>query len=151
MGGPKAWDLWQAAERFGVWAETVDLLDGRWQHDVSSPRVFEELLRNVQGGAFDVVWLAPPCSSFSVLHLRALRKRLRARAESEGVQGLSERMCSLTMRWRRARRCRRTQSPIRACTAAKAASSLCLPWHGVQLHAHSYHACKGLFPAFPWK
>lgn len=87
---PKVGDLWHATERFGVAADAVDLLDGRWQHEVESPMVFEGLLRRVCDGRYAVVWLAPPCSSISVLHSRKGRKRLRSREEPEGLDGLCE-------------------------------------------------------------
>lgn len=68
-GSPKAGDMQHAAEMFGAVADTVDLLEGGRHHDITVPRVFEGLLRRVESRAYQVVWLAPPCSSFSVLHL----------------------------------------------------------------------------------
>lgn len=88
-GGPKVGDMRHAASMFGVAAEAVDVLDGGWRHDVLAPEVFRKLLGRVQRRVYDVVWVAPPCSSFSVLHLRTGRERLRTRAEPEGVQRLS--------------------------------------------------------------
>ncbi|KAL3926153.1 MAG: hypothetical protein SGPRY_003429 [Prymnesium sp.] len=47
-GGPKAGDLRHAVAMFGVDAETVDLLEGGWRHDVLSPSVFGTMLQRVR-------------------------------------------------------------------------------------------------------
>ena len=78
-GSPKVGDLGHAAEEFGVGVTVVDILGGGSAHDVMLPEVFDRLLGEVAGGVFTVVWLAPPCSSFSVLHIGRARGRLRTR------------------------------------------------------------------------
>ncbi|KAL3895429.1 MAG: hypothetical protein SGPRY_013516 [Prymnesium sp.] len=88
-GAPKVGDLGQAARAFGVRARTVDVLDGGQEHDVLRESVFDALREDVRRGLYDVVWLAPPCSSFSVLHLRKTTKPSRSREDPEGVAGLS--------------------------------------------------------------
>lgn len=66
----------------------MDVLGGGPLHHVASTAVFERLQFEVRRGDYQVVWLAPPSSSFSVLHLRKTSQPLRTRAEPEGVGGL---------------------------------------------------------------
>ena len=87
-GAPKVGDMAHAAEEFGVRATAVDILNGGSAHDVTVPEVFERLVLDVRRGLFTVLWLAPPCSSFSVLHLGRARGRLRTREAPEGGREL---------------------------------------------------------------
>ena len=42
-------------------------------HDLTDPEVRAHYLRRIRSGCYDVVWLAPPCSSFSTLLEKSLR------------------------------------------------------------------------------
>lgn len=88
-GAPKVGDLGQAARELGIHVTTVDALEVGEGHDVLRESVFRELVDRVAAGAYDVVWLAPPCSMFSVLHLRrSTCPYRRTREEPSGVSGL---------------------------------------------------------------
>eukprot|EP00965_Chrysotila_dentata_P031435 1047653-Pleurochrysis_carterae.AAC.1 len=65
----------------GAHAEAIDIALGGTEHDVLRPEVARRLLRAVSAGAYDAVFAAPPCASFSVAH----RPQLRSRGEPEGV------------------------------------------------------------------
>lgn len=88
-GAPKVGDLGQAAREMGVTVKTVDILEGGHEQDVLRESVFSTLAEGVAAGAYDVVWLAPPCSTFSVLHLRRAARPYRTREEPSVVSGLS--------------------------------------------------------------
>ena len=62
----------------------IDTQLGGAQHDLLRPDLRGRLLRGVAGGEYDLVFAAPPCSSFSVRH----PVRLRSRARPQGVQPL---------------------------------------------------------------
>lgn len=89
-GEPKVGDLRHAAEEFGVAADAVDVAGGGRLHDVLRDTVFDALLEAVMRQSYTVVWLAPPCSSFSVLHIGRGRAAFRTRTDPEGVPGLGE-------------------------------------------------------------
>ncbi|KAL3910429.1 MAG: hypothetical protein SGPRY_009059, partial [Prymnesium sp.] len=80
-GKPHVGDLRDAFERAGTWWTRVSEKQITTCHAVWS----------VREGAYQVVWLATPCSSFSVLHLDGSMPRLRSRASPEGLPGLTER------------------------------------------------------------
>eukprot|EP00965_Chrysotila_dentata_P063111 2091183-Pleurochrysis_carterae.AAC.1 len=60
----------------------VDVALGGAEHDVLREHVAARLLGWVGSGKFRAVFVAPPCSSFSVAH----PARLRSRSEPEGMQ-----------------------------------------------------------------
>ena len=62
----------------------IDVKMGGWSHDVLRPEVGDWLVDAVRTCHFDAVFLAPPCSSYSVRH----PVKLRSRARPEGVQPL---------------------------------------------------------------
>eukprot|EP00965_Chrysotila_dentata_P071367 2358703-Pleurochrysis_carterae.AAC.1 len=64
----------------------IDLALGRTDHDVLREDVASRLLGWVGEGRFGAVFLAPPCSSFSVAH----QPGLRTREEPEGAQPVPE-------------------------------------------------------------
>lgn len=99
-GWPKTGDLRHAVGMFGVEAETVDLLEGGWRRDVLSPGVFGTMLQRVRERAHKVVWIAPPYSSFSVLHLRAVYSQGVLQRACGGSARLSRRTSSCTTIWR---------------------------------------------------
>lgn len=57
---------------------------------MTSTAVFCQLLSKVKRCTCQVVWLAPPCESFSVLHFRKSTQPLLTTAEPEGFSSLSE-------------------------------------------------------------
>ena len=60
----------------------IDTKLGGWRHDVLRGDGAAWLVDAVRSGWFDAVFMAPPCSSFSVRH----PVKLRSRASPEGVQ-----------------------------------------------------------------
>ena len=64
----------------------IDTRLGGARHDVLRGDLGERLVRGVAAGDYDVVFAAPPCSSFSVRHPR----RLRSFARPQGVEPLPE-------------------------------------------------------------
>eukprot|EP00325_Prymnesiales_sp_UTEX-LB-985_P027142 CAMPEP_0174730922 /NCGR_PEP_ID=MMETSP1094-20130205/56516_1 /TAXON_ID=156173 /ORGANISM="Chrysochromulina brevifilum, Strain UTEX LB 985" /LENGTH=160 /DNA_ID=CAMNT_0015933241 /DNA_START=131 /DNA_END=610 /DNA_ORIENTATION=+ len=59
----------------------IDILVGGAAHDMANPSTAATLIARVATGEFAVVFLAPPCSSYSVAH----RPKLRSAAQPEGV------------------------------------------------------------------
>ena len=59
----------------------IDILIGGSSHDMACPMVATELAQRVASGEFAVVFLAPPCSSYSVAH----RPKLRSASQPEGI------------------------------------------------------------------
>ena len=73
--------LWRLRAE-GHTVTAIDTRLGGAEHDFTRADLRGRLLRGVAGGDFDVVFAAPPCSSFSVRH----PVRLRSRARPRGVQ-----------------------------------------------------------------
>ena len=84
-GRSRPGDLPSALRSRGHDVETFELLDGDEQ-DLSAIAMQEAVVARVAGGEFDAVFLAPPCSSFSI----AIEEVLRTVREPEGVSVLSE-------------------------------------------------------------
>ena len=61
----------------GIAVTVVDTKVGGAEHDVRRPGVGERLIERVRRGDYDVVFMAPPCESFSVAHRPQLRSRRR--------------------------------------------------------------------------
>lgn len=61
--------------RRGFEVEEVDIRIEPTAHDLSCPRLRAHYLRRIRNGDYDIVWIAPPCSSFSTLHEEALRSK----------------------------------------------------------------------------
>ena len=74
----------------GVSVEAYDTKDGGTAHDVLRDELGHRLATRARRGDFDVVFLATPCASYSVVH----RPQLRAREQPLGVDGVPR-------RWRR--------------------------------------------------
>ena len=70
--------FWQ----LGYTVEEVDIRIGGAAHDLADRRVATAYLARISAGEYCFVFVAPPCSSFSVAH----SPRLRSHAEVEGVQ-----------------------------------------------------------------
>ena len=66
---------------FGWRVVEVDILIGAEAHDVTSHVVAATLITRTANGEFAAVFLAPPCSSYSVAH----RPKLRSAAQPEGI------------------------------------------------------------------
>ena len=68
-------DLAAQLRRRGVHVEVYDTKAGGSRHNVLANGLGEELERRVRRGDFDIVFLATPCSSYSVRHRPQLRSR----------------------------------------------------------------------------
>ena len=66
----------------GLAVTAIDTKLGGAEHNVLRPAVGGALLRRVQRGDFDAVFLATPCSSYSVAH----RPQLRSRRQPDGLR-----------------------------------------------------------------
>ena len=55
---------------------------GGLDHDLTRPEVSSEILRRIRWGEFSAVWLATPCSSYSIAH----EPNLRPRSQPRGVK-----------------------------------------------------------------
>ena len=76
--------LRRALEGLGASVVTFEVRDDPVGQDLSRPAVQAALLQRVEGGEFDVVFLAPPCSSFCL----ALEPVLRSKREPEGKRSV---------------------------------------------------------------
>ena len=74
----------------GIHVRTIDTKVGGYRHDVTRQAVAEELISSVAAGLYDFVFIATPCSSYSVAH----RPRLRSRRSPLGV-------ASVPVEWQR--------------------------------------------------
>ena len=70
----------------GLAVTAIDTKRGGAGHNVLRPRTGDELLRRVRRGDFDAVFLATPCSSYSVAH----RPQLRSRKQPDGLRNAPE-------------------------------------------------------------
>ena len=70
--------------------DSVDLLQGGWQHDVRNPDVRARLLAAVRAKRYPAVWIGMPCSSFTLWRLVSTLVTIRSRQQPEGVDGLPD-------------------------------------------------------------
>ena len=70
--------------------DSVDLLQGGWQHDVRNPDVRERILAAVRAKRYSAVWIGMPCSSFTLWRLVSTLITIRSRQQPEGVDGLPD-------------------------------------------------------------
>ena len=63
----------------------IDILVGGAAHDMANPSTAATLIARVATGEFAVVFLAPPCSSYSVAHRPKLRSAGRRHAHPGGM------------------------------------------------------------------
>ena len=68
-------DLAAMLRRAGIRVEVIDTKDGGRAHDVLANGLGDHLVRRVERGDFDAVFIATPCSSYSVRHRPQLRSR----------------------------------------------------------------------------
>ena len=62
--------------RLGCCVDEVDTKIGGLAHDVTYTEVANGWIRRIAAGEYDVVFVAPPCSSYSVAHVPQLRSAL---------------------------------------------------------------------------
>lgn len=90
-GAPRVGSLGHAFQELGCNVEEIDVKRGGHLHDVRRQELRDMLVRGVRRKAYDVVWIATPCSSFSVLWQDGTQGRIRSRSSPEGVQPLPRR------------------------------------------------------------
>ena len=67
----------------GLHVTAIDTKLGDYRHDVTQPAVSSSIINDIAGRAYDAVFIATPCSSYSVAH----RPQLRSRRQPMGITG----------------------------------------------------------------
>lgn len=80
----------EAIEPVGCGVDAIDLCVGGAHRDLSKDRASSALEAAIEVRSYSVVWLATPCSSFSVLHLDGRRARIRWRECPAGLSCLND-------------------------------------------------------------
>ena len=68
--------------RLGACVHEIDTKIGGIEHDLSRADISDEILRRIAAGAYDAIFAAPPCSSYSIAH----DPQLRSAIEPLGIQ-----------------------------------------------------------------